>query len=72
MRIQTAKEKKIKDLKKDLQGTVETQSMLEEKIYKLSIGNKAKADDKDILLMLLPQIHKAINGRQNNIKMFLG
>jgi hypothetical protein len=30
------------------------QSLLEEKIYKLSIENKGKSDDKDIVLMLLP------------------
>jgi len=41
---------------------------MEDKIYMHSIENKQKQDDKEVMLMLLPHIHKAINGRSNNIK----
>ena len=41
---------------------------MEDTIYMLSIQNKQRQDDKELMLMLLPQIHKAINGKANNIK----
>lgn len=40
-------------------------------IYKLSIENRQQQEDKEVILMLLPQIVKALNGRPNNIKGFL-
>ena len=45
---------------------------MEEKIYLQSIENKQRQDDKEVLLMLLPQVYKAMNGRTHNIKGFLG
>lgn len=44
---------------------------MEDTIYMLSVQNKQRQDDKEVMLMLLPQIHKAINGKSNNIKSFL-
>ena len=48
-----------------------TQMNMEDTIYMLSVQNKQRQDDKEVMLMLLPQIHKAINGKSNNIKSFL-
>lgn len=48
-----------------------TQMKMEDTIYMLSVQNKQRQDDKEVMLMLLPQIHKAINGKSNNIKSFL-
>jgi len=41
---------------------------IEDKIYMISLENKQRQDDKEILLMLLPHIYKAIKGMQNNLK----
>ena len=41
-------------MKADLKKIDETKMSLEEKIYKISIENKQKQDDKDVMLMLLP------------------
>ena len=47
------------------------QRSIEEQIYMISIENKQKEEDKEIILMLLPQVLKAINGKANNIKSFM-
>ncbi len=62
------KEAKVKELEKEIQTMKETQMRMEDKIYVLSIENKQRQDDKEVMMMLLPQILKALNGRQNNIK----
>jgi len=40
-------------------------------IYKSSIANKLQQDDKDILIMLLPQIAKEAAKKHNNVKQLL-
>lgn len=45
---------------------------MEEKIFKLSIENKEMQDDKEIMLMLLPHIQKAIQGKGNKLREVLG
>ena len=54
VRQQQLKEKKIEELKNEITETGEIQTSLEERIYSLSIDNKKRSDDKDLLLMLLP------------------
>ena len=66
-----AKEKKIKDLKLEITKSSQNQLGLEERIYTVSIENKQKQDDKDMMLMLLPQIVKDIQKKPNNIKQLL-
>jgi hypothetical protein len=44
---------------------------MEDKIYMLSIDNKQRQDDKEVMVMLLPQIYKSLQGRQNNLKGYL-
>lgn len=41
---------------------------MEDQIFKLSIDNKEMQDDKEVMLMLLPHIYKAIHGKANNLK----
>ncbi len=62
------KEAKISGMNKELQEIKEMQMRIEDKIYMLSLENKQRQDDKEILLMLLPHILKAIKGMPNNLK----
>ena len=39
---------------------------MEDKIYMLSIDNKQRQDEKEVMVMLLPQIYRTLQGRQNN------
>eukprot|EP00347_Sterkiella_histriomuscorum_P019605 403340994 len=70
-RSQLLKHKGVQDVSQEIQSYKDTQLRIEEQIYKLSIENKQQQEDKEIILMLLPQIIKSINGRANNIKAFL-
>ena len=62
------KEAKLRALDKDLEEVKQGQIRMEDKIYMLSLENKQRQDDKEILLMLLPHILKAIKGQPNNLK----
>ena len=64
-------EKKVQDLKIQIAEVQQRQQELEERIYKDSVANKQRHDDKDMLLLLLPQIVKEQNRKNNNIKMLL-
>jgi hypothetical protein len=65
------KEVLIRGLNKELEEMKETQIRMEDKIYGLSIQNKQRQDDKEVMVMLLPQIYKAIQGRPNNLRGYL-
>lgn len=62
------KSKKVEEMKKEIKDAQDLQMRMEEKIYILSIENKQRQEDKEILLMLLPHIHKSISGKGHNIK----
>ena len=62
------KEAKIGGLNKELAEIKEMQMRIEDKIYMLSLENKQRQDDKEILLMLLPHILKSLKGMPNNLK----
>jgi DNA repair exonuclease SbcCD ATPase subunit len=62
------KEAKLRSLHKDLEEVKQGQIRMEDKIYMLSLENKQRQDDKEIMLMLLPHILKTIKGQPNNLK----
>ena len=62
-----AREAKVKQVTQELEEIKASQMRMEDTIYMLSIQNKQRQDDKELMLMLLPQIHKAINGKANNL-----
>ena len=58
----------MKQVTQELEEIKASQMRMEDTIYMLSIQNKQRQDDKELMLMLLPHIHKAINGKANNLK----
>ena len=66
-----SKQSRIEELRKSIAEVDATQRSIEEQIYMISIENKQKEEDKEIILMLLPQVLKAIGGKTNNIKSFM-
>lgn len=45
---------------------------MEDRIYALSIENKQRQDDKEVVMMILPHITKALQGRGHKIREYLG
>eukprot|EP00347_Sterkiella_histriomuscorum_P002776 403366842 len=61
-------QRKIKQLKEDTEISIQTQSTLANKICAITIDNKTKQDDKEIMMILLQHIYNAIKGKKHNIR----
>lgn len=62
------RERQIEHVGKELKEGRETQMKMEEKIFMLSVENKQRQEDKEGMLMLLPHILKAIQGKPNSLR----
>ncbi|CDW78562.1 UNKNOWN [Stylonychia lemnae] len=62
------KQKQLQQMKADTETSVVVQAQIANKICAITIENKTKQDDKEIMMILLQHIYNAIQGKKHNIK----
>ena len=63
--------KKMTQLRRDIEVSKDSQAKIADKICAITIENKQRQDDKEMVMILLQHIYRAVKGRQHDIKRFV-
>lgn len=61
-------QRQAQTMRSETEMSVQIQATLANKICAITIDNKTKQDDKEIMMILLQHIHNAIKGKKHNVK----
>jgi len=64
-------EREASKLNRMIEESKQTQARIADRICVLTIENKTLADDKEVLMLLLQNVYRAVHGKQHNVRGFV-